>query len=192
VSSTPRELEEGRFQSVIDDAEARTRAKSIKRLVLCSGKVYVDLISNERRAAVKNVAIVRVEQLYPFPAEEVAAVVAGYPNLQEILWVQEEPQNMGAWTFVRCELETLAGGHRFAFALQPARHARFHNGLTELGNDDVDGHGHPLRRRGHAGFLQRASTGTFSANAWSAMMRWWIWCSADEPSDGLALRGRPA
>ena len=67
VASTPRELEQGRFQSVIDDDEARGRAKSISRLVLCSGKVYVDLIGSEQRKTSTDVAICRVEQLYPFP-----------------------------------------------------------------------------------------------------------------------------
>ena len=110
VSSSPRELAEGRWQPAIDDAEARGRAREVRRLVLCSGKVYVDLVSSEARAATPAVAVARVEQLYPFPAEDVAAIVAGYPNLQEILWVQEEPQNMGAWTSVRPELEALADG----------------------------------------------------------------------------------
>ena len=109
VASSPRELAEGRWQPTIDDAEARGRARDVRRLVLCNGKVYVDLVSSEARAATPAVAVCRVEQLYPFPAEDVAAIMAGYPNLQEILWVQEEPQNMGAWTFVRSELEALAG-----------------------------------------------------------------------------------
>jgi len=108
VASAPRELAEGRWQATIDDAEARGRAREVRRLVLCSGKIYVDLVSSEARPQTPAVAVCRVEQLYPFPASEVAAIVAGYPGLQEILWVQEEPQNMGAWTFVRNELETIA------------------------------------------------------------------------------------
>jgi len=107
VTSSPKELEEGRFQSVIDDADARPQAKSIKRLVLCSGKVYVDLISNERRAAVKNVAIARVEQLYPFPKAALTEVIGGYPALEDVVWLQEEPENMGAWEFMRPLLEDL-------------------------------------------------------------------------------------
>src|SRR4029434_8238632 len=67
VASTPRELEEGRFRSVIYDADAPGRAGSIDRVVLCSGKVYVDLITSDRRGTARNVAICRVEQLYPFP-----------------------------------------------------------------------------------------------------------------------------
>jgi 2-oxoglutarate dehydrogenase E1 component len=107
VASTPRELEEGRFQSVLDDTDARTRAKSIKRLVLCSGKVYVDLISSERRAAARDVAIIRVEQLYPFPKAALTEVLATYPSLEDVVWLQEEPENMGAWEFMRPLLEEL-------------------------------------------------------------------------------------
>jgi 2-oxoglutarate dehydrogenase E1 component len=109
VASTPRELEEGRFRSVIDDAEARQRGKAIKRLVLCSGKVYVDLISSERRVAATNVAIARVEQLYPFPGTAIAEVLAGYTALADIVWLQEEPENMGAWEFFRPLLEEVLG-----------------------------------------------------------------------------------
>lgn len=110
VASMPRELEEGRFQSVIDDQGARARAKDIKRLVLCSGKVVVDLISSERRAAAQEVAICRVEQLYPFPDVALRGVLSGYPVLRDIVWLQEEPENMGAWEFLRPLLEELVGG----------------------------------------------------------------------------------
>ena len=109
VASTPRELAEGRFLSVIDDVEARSRAKGVRRLVLCSGKVYVDLISSERRAAAANVAIVRVEQLYPFPATALKEALAGYPSLSDVVWLQEEPENMGAWEFARPLVEELIG-----------------------------------------------------------------------------------
>ncbi len=109
VLSSPRDLEEGRFQSVIDDADARTQVKGIKRLVLCSGKVYVDLISSERRATATNVAIARVEQLYPFPKAALTEVIEGYPALEDVVWLQEEPENMGAWEFMRPLLEELLG-----------------------------------------------------------------------------------
>ena len=105
TASTPRELEEGRFMSVIDDVDARGRAKSITRLILCSGKVFVDLIGSATRAAASDVAIVRVEQLYPFPRVALADVLAGYPNLRDVVWLQEEPENMGAWDFMRPLLE---------------------------------------------------------------------------------------
>ncbi|HEY8548700.1 MAG TPA: 2-oxoglutarate dehydrogenase E1 component [Vicinamibacterales bacterium] len=110
VASSLREFSEGRWQPAIDDVEARSRAADVRRLILCSGKVYVDLVSSEMRAKTPSVAIGRIEQLYPFPAEEVAQMLAGYPQLQEVIWLQEEPQNMGAWTFMREQLETLVGG----------------------------------------------------------------------------------
>jgi len=109
VASAPKDLEAGRFQSVIDDAEARARAKTVKRLVLCSGKVYVDLISSERRAGAKDVSIVRVEQLYPFPKAALTEVLGGYTALEDVVWLQEEPENMGAWEFMRPLLEELLG-----------------------------------------------------------------------------------
>jgi 2-oxoglutarate dehydrogenase E1 component len=109
VSSTPQELTEGHFRSVLDDAEAASRAKSVRRLVLCSGKVYVDLISHERRAGAKDVAICRVEQLYPFPNVALREVLGRYPSLREVAWVQEEPSNMGAWEFMWPRLEELLG-----------------------------------------------------------------------------------
>jgi 2-oxoglutarate dehydrogenase E1 component len=107
VTSTPRELTEGRFQSVIDDGEARQRAKGVKRVVLCSGKVYVDLTGSERRTAAKDVAIVRMEQLYPFPGTALREVLAQYTSVRDVVWLQEEPENMGAWEFMRPLLEEL-------------------------------------------------------------------------------------
>ena len=109
IASTPQELEQGRFLSVIDDDEARGRAGAIKRAVLCSGKVYVDLIGSERRPASNNIAICRVEQLYPFPTIALSDVLDRYPSVRDVVWLQEEPENMGAWDFMRPLLEELIG-----------------------------------------------------------------------------------
>ncbi len=113
AASPPEELAEGRFHPVIDDLDARQDPKSVRRLVLCSGKVYVDLLaarsSPEAGRGPGQAAIVRVEELYPFPAEEIERVVEGYPRLQEVVWVQEEPRNMGAWTYVAPRLRDLLG-----------------------------------------------------------------------------------
>jgi len=109
TASSPRELEEGRFRSVIDDVDARPRAKAIKRLVLCSGKVYVDLITSERRKTADNVAICRVEQLYPFPNVALREVFEAYPSVRDVVWLQEEPENMGAWEFMRPLLDEMIG-----------------------------------------------------------------------------------
>jgi 2-oxoglutarate dehydrogenase E1 component len=110
TASAPEELAAGRFMSVIDDREAKERAAQVRRVVLCSGKVYVDLASNERRAAAQEIAIVRVEQLYPFPDVALREVLEAYTKVEEVVWVQEEPENMGAWEFVRPRLEASVGG----------------------------------------------------------------------------------
>jgi 2-oxoglutarate dehydrogenase E1 component len=110
TASAPSELAEGRFQLVIDDEEKRRQTSRIRRLVLCSGKIYVDLVSHERRAQSAGVALVRVEQLYPFPTDDIRAVLDRYSALRELCWVQEEPENMGAWEFVRPIIEQLADG----------------------------------------------------------------------------------
>jgi 2-oxoglutarate dehydrogenase E1 component len=108
--STLRDLAEGHWQPVLDDAEARGRADEIRRLFLCSGKIWVDLLTSDQRDANREVAITRVEQLYPFPAEPLKDVIESYPNLEEITWVQEEPENMGAWSFAHPRVTKLANG----------------------------------------------------------------------------------
>ena len=85
---------------VLDDPDTSVRARDVRRLVLCTGKVYVDLISSPRRAEAKDVAIARLEQLYPYPENELKALFASYPRLREVVWLQEEPQNMGYWEFL--------------------------------------------------------------------------------------------
>jgi 2-oxoglutarate dehydrogenase E1 component len=110
TASAPNELAEGRFMRVIDDPDAAAQAGKVKRLVLCSGKVAVDLFTSERRKDNPHVAIVRVEQLYPFPEDLIRDVIARYSNVREVCWVQEEPENMGAWEFARPLLETIIDG----------------------------------------------------------------------------------
>jgi 2-oxoglutarate dehydrogenase E1 component len=103
ASSTLADLAEGSFQPVIDDP-ATTR-DDVTRLVFCSGKIYYDIVGHEQRAQAPQVAVARLEQLYPFPVDAFARVVESYPALREIVWVQEEPQNMGAWRTIRHRLE---------------------------------------------------------------------------------------
>jgi len=101
IYSSPRDLSEGSWQPVIDDEMDNKQAKIVKRLILCSGKVYIDLINSEDRMKnSKDIAITRVEQLYPIPTELLKAVINRYPNLSEIVWLQEEPETMGAWMFM--------------------------------------------------------------------------------------------
>ncbi len=97
AATTLEELSEGELQFILDDPTAGERREKVERLVLCTGKVYFDMDDNERRAGAENVAIARVEVLYPFAREQLERLIASYPNLKEIAWVQEEPRNMGAW-----------------------------------------------------------------------------------------------
>jgi 2-oxoglutarate dehydrogenase E1 component len=101
----------GRFQPVLDDplvaaAEPAARQR-VRRAILCTGKVYVDLASSEARAAAHDLTLLRVEQLYPFPADALREVLERYPELRDVVWLQEEPRNMGAWTFVEPRLRRL-------------------------------------------------------------------------------------
>ncbi len=90
------ELAHGRFQTVIGETEALD-PKKVKRVVLCQGKVYYELLAYRREKGIKDTALVRIEQLYPFPAEAFAAAVDQFPNAKEVVWAQEEPRNQGAW-----------------------------------------------------------------------------------------------
>jgi 2-oxoglutarate dehydrogenase E1 component len=101
---------EGAWQPFIDDSEAQRHRSGIRRLVLCSGKIYVDLVTSELRAENPEIAVVRVEQLYPFRTEILQPILEQYSNLLELAWVQEEPENMGAWSFLRPYLEELVNG----------------------------------------------------------------------------------
>jgi len=107
VASSVRDLAEGVWRPVIDDAHAQQQPAQVRRLILCSGKVYVDLVTSEHREKNPAIAIARIEQLYLFPTDGVKSVLDGYPNLQEVIWLQEEPENMGAWEFLRPHLAEL-------------------------------------------------------------------------------------
>ena len=106
ASSSIDDLSNGGFQPLIDDAEISNR-EAVKRIVLCSGKVYYDLADARRKSEDRSVAIVRLEQLYPFPLQSIREMLASYANANELVWAQEEPQNMGGWTFVQERLENL-------------------------------------------------------------------------------------
>jgi 2-oxoglutarate dehydrogenase E1 component len=110
ATSTIDELSEGGFDSVLGDDSVEPEA--VRRLVLTSGKVYYDIVGHEARESAGDVAVARVELLYPFPLEQVRDLVAAYPSLQEIVWAQEEPQNMGAWRSIRHRLEEAAQATR--------------------------------------------------------------------------------
>ncbi len=118
AASRLEDLASGRFRAVIDDArlhptrggnadQAESAGRdAVRRVVLCTGKIYYDMMAAEPG---EHVALVRVERLYPWPHEELTAVLDGYPRLDEIVWAQEEPRNMGAWTFAAPRLRAVVG-----------------------------------------------------------------------------------
>ena len=108
-------LTDGRFELVIDEVDD-LKPKQVKRLILCTGKVYYDLLEQRRAQALKDVAIVRIEQLYPFPEEAVAQICAKYSKVTEWVWCQEEPQNQGAWSFIHPYLSEVTRGAEILYA----------------------------------------------------------------------------
>ena len=98
------DLSRGHFQNVIDEIDDLAPG-NVRRVVFCAGKVYFDLLEARRAGQARDVAVVRIEQLYPFPAEQYAAVLRRYSNATEVVWCQEEPQNQGAWYQVRHRLQ---------------------------------------------------------------------------------------
>ncbi|MCQ0110333.1 2-oxoglutarate dehydrogenase E1 component [Zhouia amylolytica] len=134
--SSVEELVNGSFQTVIDDAEVNS--KDVKSLVFCTGKFYYDLLEAREQKGRKDVALVRLEQLFPLPTEKIKEVIAKYSNAEEVVWAQEEPRNMGAWSHLMLHLEE-ARNWRVAsrrFYASPAagssmRFKRRHEGVIE-------------------------------------------------------------
>jgi multifunctional 2-oxoglutarate metabolism enzyme len=122
ATSTLPELTNGSFRFVLDDPAASERADAVERLVLCSGKIYYDIDAAPKRESTETVAVARVELLYPFAKEQIAKLIAGYPNLKEIVWVQEEPRNMGAWSVMQRRMpELVPDGVELGYVGRPPR-----------------------------------------------------------------------
>ncbi len=119
ATSTLADLADGSFQPVIDDASADKA--TVRRLVLCAGKIYYDLLGHPSRGDAHGIAIARVEQLYPFPTDAVRALISSYPALDEVVWAQEEPQNMGPWRSIRHRLEETSADVRLRYVGRPWR-----------------------------------------------------------------------
>jgi 2-oxoglutarate dehydrogenase E1 component len=117
--STLEELAEGSFQTVMGETDPHD-AKKVERVVLCSGKVYYDLLEKRRNEGREDIAIVRLEQLYPFPEEDLAEVLAPYKNLKHIVWCQEEPMNQGAWYCSQHHMRRIATAHKKTLFLEYA------------------------------------------------------------------------
>ncbi|HGY9625209.1 2-oxoglutarate dehydrogenase E1 component [Pseudomonas juntendi] len=117
--STLEDLAEGSFQTVIPEIDALDPAK-VERLVLCSGKVYYDLLEKRRAEGREDIAIVRIEQLYPFPEDDLVEILAPYTNLKHAVWCQEEPMNQGAWYSSQHHMRRILTRHNKALVLEYA------------------------------------------------------------------------
>jgi 2-oxoglutarate dehydrogenase E1 component len=119
LSASPiEELVNSEFQLIIDEIDELDR-NAVTRLLLCSGKVYFDLLEQRRENKIPNIAIARLEQLFPFPAAEIKKMISSYENLEEIVWVQEEPKNQGSWYYMQSRgtmIGCLSEQHTFGYA----------------------------------------------------------------------------
>src|SRR5262249_21303848 len=106
VIATVDDLTSGAFQNVLDDTSSLD-PNVVRRILACSGKIYYELLAARESRGVKDAAIVRFEQRYPFPQNEFAAIMRRYPNVHHVVWVQEEPRNMGAWPFIRGRIQPM-------------------------------------------------------------------------------------
>jgi len=115
------EFTKGGFQTILGERDAEIDAKKVTRLIMCSGKVYYDLVKQRAEKKIEDAAIIRLEQLYPFPHKALTAELKKYPNLEEVVWCQDEPQNQGAWFFVQHNiLENMSDGMKLGYAGRPA------------------------------------------------------------------------
>ncbi|MEA3126202.1 MAG: 2-oxoglutarate dehydrogenase component, partial [Caballeronia sp.] len=115
------ELAKGSFQPIIGEVDGTIEPKKVKRVIVCSGRVYYDLVAHRREAKANDVAIIRIEQLYPFAHKQFDAEIKKYENANEVVWVQDEPQNQGAWFYVEHHLrEGMREGQKLAYSGRPA------------------------------------------------------------------------
>jgi len=134
--STLQELALGRFRHLLHEPRPTDEARQVRRFILCSGKVYYDLLATGKLSPDSpdyepRIAVARLEQFYPFPAQEIAELLQHYPNLQEVVWLQEEPRNMGGWLFVAPRLRDILGGQLPLHYIGRARMASPAEGMHE-------------------------------------------------------------
>jgi 2-oxoglutarate dehydrogenase E1 component len=132
------DLAQGSFRNVIDEIDD-LQAGKVRRIVYCSGKVYFDLLEARRAGEVRDVAIVRIEQLYPFPSDEYIASLRRYPNAVEVVWCQEEPLNQGAWYQIRHRLQEPLGPRRELLYAGRAPAAAPATGIPQLHAEEQHG-----------------------------------------------------
>jgi 2-oxoglutarate dehydrogenase E1 component len=117
VTSPWSEFEEGSFQEALDDPNLSLK-KTAKRVVLCSGKIYYELLEAREKVG-KEIALIRLEQFYPFPHKRLLEILGSYKKAKEFIWCQEEPRNMGGWFFVRDYLRGRLGSHELKGVSRP-------------------------------------------------------------------------
>jgi 2-oxoglutarate dehydrogenase E1 component len=121
AGSSLNDLSKGGFQTVIPEQDEKIDANKVKRVIVCSGKVYYDLVNARKTRGTTDTAIIRLEQLYPFPHKAFGAELKKYPNAGEVVWAQDEPQNQGPWFQIQHNIfETMESGQRLAYAGRPA------------------------------------------------------------------------
>jgi 2-oxoglutarate dehydrogenase E1 component len=118
AASRANDLVEGRFEPVLDDPQASAHRNRVRRVVLCSGHIWTTVQGDERRSSAEDVAIVRIEELYPFPSEALSELLDSYRHADDVVWLQEEPHNMGAWMFVERRLR-LVGKRQLRYIGRP-------------------------------------------------------------------------
>ena len=191
AASSLADLAEGGFRPVLDDATADKW--NVRRLVLCTGKVYFDIIGHKLYADASGVAVARIEQLYPFPTEATRELIASYPSLDEVVWAQEEPQNMGAWRSSRHRLEEASGSVSLRYVGRPWRASPSEGYPTAhlVAQDRIARDvltlvmGYPRRFFFCAVHTSRATRGPWW-RAWSATHRRWVGGSRRHRSNNVS------
>jgi 2-oxoglutarate dehydrogenase E1 component len=121
AASRASDLVKGGFEPILDDSSTHKHPHRVQRIVLCTGHIWAEVEADKRRAEIDGVAIVRIEELYPFPRPELADLLETYDQAREVIWLQEEPRNMGAWTFIAPRLGELLDGRTLRYAGRPQR-----------------------------------------------------------------------
>jgi len=178
LSVSPLEdLTRGAFARVFGEIDALPAAE-VRRVVFCSGKVYFDLLKARRKEGLRDVALVRIEQLYPFPSEEYEAILVRFPNTREVVWCQEEPQNQGAWYQIRHRLQELVAGRRPVLYAGRAPAAAPATGIARI---------HELEQQALVATALHATTTEESARETTRLI-----AAAEAPVAATAPEGQPA
>jgi 2-oxoglutarate dehydrogenase E1 component len=158
------QLTSGGFQPVIDDVDAATRDR-VRRIVLCSGKVFYDLNVARKKSGDDHVAIIRLEQFYPFPEKRLREIFSSYPNATQLVWTQEEPKNMGGWTFVEPRLMNLLKGCQSPFYVGRAASASPATGSYTIHEMEQRRLVEESLTKEDAAFISNASTDKYAGQA---------------------------